>query len=82
MKKLFVTMTLEMTVPDDWELVTTSGETDVIKLPDGTFLDMTFEPLVATDPEETWASSDDEEFLDDLVAMVEIEDVHYEFEAQ
>ncbi len=78
MKKLIVTMTLELTVPDDWELVTTSGDTDVVKLPNGTYLDMTFEPLVATDPEETWASSEDDQLLDDLVDRVEFEDVRYE----
>lgn len=79
MKKLHVTLELEMSVPDDWELVETSEGTPVIKLPDGTFLDMAMEPLFAVDPEETWASTDDDEQLNDILDMVDTETAHYEF---
>ncbi len=79
MKKLNVTITLQMTVPDDWELVQTSGAGHVVKLPDNQFLDLTFEPMLASDPEETWSSTDDEDLLNDLLDMVDSEDVHYEF---
>ena len=34
MKKLNVTLKLEMTVPDEWELISTSDGGQVIKLPD------------------------------------------------
>ena len=54
MKKLNVTIQLEMTVPDDWELVDTSEGTPVIKLPDGKFMDIAIEPLFAADPEDLW----------------------------
>ncbi len=77
MKKLSVTMKLEMSIPDDWELVKTSTGVDVIKLPNNQFLDLTFEPLVATDPEETWTSTDDEDFLNEILDMVDSEDVVY-----
>ena len=77
MKKLSVTMKLEMSIPDDWELVKTSTGVDVIKLPNNQFLDLTFEPLVAADPEETWTSTDDEDFLNEVLDMVESEDVAY-----
>lgn len=79
MKKLNVTIKLEMNVPGDWELVQTSEGTPVIKLPDGQFLDLAIEPLFATDPEETWASTDSEEELNEILDMVESEEVVYEF---
>ena len=40
MKKLNVTIRLEMSVPDDWELVETSEGTPVLKLPNDMFLDL------------------------------------------
>ena len=47
MKKLHVTIKLEMSVPDDWELVETSEGTPVLKLPTGQFLDLAIERLRA-----------------------------------
>jgi len=79
MKKLNVTIKLEMSVPDDWELAETSEGTHVLKLPNQQYLDIAIEPLFASDPEESWASTDDEEVLDDLLDMVESEEVSYEF---
>lgn len=81
MKKLNITIQLEMSVPDDWELVETSEGTPVVKLPNGLFMDMAIEPLFATDPEETWASTEDDEVLNDILDMVESEEVVYEFSA-
>lgn len=78
MKKLHVTIQLEMTIPDDWELVKTSGGGDVLKTGDNQFLDVTFEPMMATDPEDTWSSTDDEDELNKLLDMVDSEDVRYE----
>jgi hypothetical protein len=79
MKKLKVTMHLEMSVPDDWTLVQTSAGGQVVKLSDGQFLDLTFEPMLANDPEQTWSSTDDDEVLNTLLDMVDSEDVSYEF---
>jgi hypothetical protein len=79
MKKLNVTIQLEMSVPDDWELVETSEGTPVLKLPNGTFMDVAIEPLFATDPEETWSSTDDDDVLNDVLDMVDSESVTYEF---
>ena len=79
MKKLSVTIQLEMSVPDDWEVVQTSEGTPVIKLPDGQYLDLAIEPLFATDPEDIWRSTDDEEVLDEFLEMVETEEVSYTF---
>ena len=79
MKKLNVTIQLEMSVPDDWELVDTSEGTPVLKLPNSTFMDVAIEPLLATNPEETWTSTDDDDVLNDVLDMVDSESVTYEF---
>ena len=81
MKKLNVTIQLEMTVPDDWELVDTSEGTPVIKLPGGKFMDIAIEPLFATDPEDMWSSTDSEDELHEVLDRVESEAVTYEFVA-
>ena len=78
MKKLRVTITVEMSVPDNWELTTTSEGGQVVKLPDGQYLDLAIEPLFASDPEDTWSSTDDDAVLNDILDMVESEVVAYE----
>jgi len=79
MKKLNVTIQLEMTVPDDWQLVETSEGTPVIQMADNKFLDLAIEPLFANDPEDMWSSSENEDELDEVLEMVESEEVAYEF---
>ena len=79
MKKLNVTIKLEMLVPDDWTLAQTSEGGQVVKLPNNQFLDLAIEPLFATDPEETWSSTEDDDALNDILDMVESEEVIYEF---
>ena len=79
MKKLHVHIKLDMSVPDDWELVTTSEGTLVLRLPNGQYLDLAIEPLFASDPEETWSSTQDEDQLEDILDMVDSEEVSYEF---
>ena len=79
MKKLIVTITLEMSVPDDWDLFETSEGGQVIKMPDNQFLDIAIEPLFATDPEDNWSTTDSDDELETILDMVESEDVSYEF---
>ena len=79
MKKLNVTIQLEMSVPDDWSLVETSEGTPVLQLPDGTFMDLAIEPLFANDPEDMWSSSENEDELNEVLEMVESEEVAYDF---
>ena len=79
MKKLNVTIQLEMSVPDDWSLVETSEGTPVIQMADGKFLDIAIEPLFATDPEDMWSSTESEDELNDVLDMVDSEAVTYEF---
>ena len=79
MKNLKVTIELEMSVPDDWQLVATSEDSPVLQLPNGVFMDIAIEPLFASNPEEIWSSTDDEDTLNDILDMVESEAVTYEF---
>ncbi len=79
MKKLKVSIQLEMSVPDDWMIVETSEGTPVLKLPNGQFLDIAIEPLFAADPEDIWSNTEDEAVLNDILDMVESEVVAYEF---
>ena len=79
MKKLKVMIQLEMTVPDDWEVVETSEGTPVLKLPNGQYLDLAIEPLFARDPEDVWASADTDDALNDVLDLVDSEEVSYEF---
>ena len=79
MKKLNVTIQIEMNVPDDWLIHATTAGTPVLKLPNGQFMDLAIEPLFADNPEETWSSTDNEDTLNDVLDMVESEAVSYEF---
>lgn len=78
MKSLSVTIKLELLVPDEWELVKTAEGAEVLKMEDGHYLDLTFEPMVAADIEDTWTNAVDEVFMGELLNMVESEDVTYE----
>ena len=79
MKKLNVTIQLEMSVPDDWSLVETSEGTPVLQMADGRFMDIAIEALFSTDPEDLWSSTESEDELNDVLDMVESEAVTYEF---
>jgi hypothetical protein len=77
MKKLKVTVQVEMSVPDDWELSTTSEGGQVVKMAEGQYLDLAIEPLFASDPEDTWTSTDSDDELNDILDMVESEEVTF-----
>ncbi len=78
-KKLEITLKLYMHVPDDWELHRSVYETDMIKLPNGQYLDMTYAPMVSAHPEEGWTTEGTYGLLEELTHMAEHEDVAYEF---
>ena len=80
MKRLTVTITLEMAVPDEWELRQTSEGVEVIQMEEHRFLDLTFEPILATDIDGTWTNAADDAFVDELVEMVESENINYRVE--
>jgi hypothetical protein len=81
MKKLKVTIQLDMTVPEGWELVQTSEGTPVIRMPGGTYLDLAVEPLYAADPEGNWSGTASDEELEEFLELVDSEEVSYEFVA-
>ncbi|MBI4985837.1 MAG: hypothetical protein HZC24_10995 [Rhodocyclales bacterium] len=78
MKKLSVTIRLELEIPDEWALHSTSEGTDVLRIGQGQYMDLTFEPMLTKDPEGTWSNSADDEFMNALMDMVVAEDVAYE----
>jgi hypothetical protein len=80
-KKLSVTITLTMDVPDHWDVVSTSEGADVLKIGDSQFLDLTFEPMVTADVEGEWTNEVTDEFINTLFEMVETEEVTYEVTA-
>lgn len=77
-KKLAVTITLNLDVPDHWEVVSTSEGADVLKIGEGEYLDLTFEPMVTKDIEAEWTNAVSDEFINSLFEMVESEEVSYE----
>lgn len=77
-KKLHVNIELEMTVPDDWQIAETDDGIGVLKMADGKFLDLTFEPMVAADLDGAWSNDVSEDFMNELLDMVDAESVAYE----
>lgn len=78
MKKLKVTIELEMSVPDDWAIETSSEGTAIIKMAPHQYLDLAVEPLFTDDPEATWSSAEDDQELDSILEKIEHESVTYE----
>lgn len=80
MKKLQVTITLGMEVPDSWELVEHQEGFTVLDIGDGTFLDMTFTPMITRDDSEgaEWSNDYDDEFADAVLDMVKEYDTEME----
>jgi hypothetical protein len=77
-KKLTVSIELELTVPDDWQIIETTDGIGVLKIAPDQFLDLTFEPMVTSDVEGSWTNAVSEDFMEDLMDMVESESVAYE----
>jgi hypothetical protein len=61
MKKLNITITLGMEVPDHWEVVKDEDGADVINIGDGRYLDLAFTPMMTDD------NSNDAEWINDYV---------------
>lgn len=78
MKRLSVTIRLEMEVPDAWTVRETSEGTSVLSIGNGQYMDLSFEPLLTDDIEGVWTDSADEDFLNDVLDMVVSEDVQYD----
>ena len=78
MKKLTVTIKMEMEVPDDWALEKTSDGIDILKVAHGRYLDVSAEPLIADDTVGTWSTDYDDDFANQIYDMVSTEDISYD----
>ena len=78
MKKLIVTIKLEMEVPDDWAVEKTDNGIDILRIGEGQFLDMSAETLVSADKDGTWTTDYDDDFANRIFDMVSSEEISYE----
>lgn len=77
MKKLQVTITLDMDIPEDWTLLDHPDGVPVLAVGDGSYMYMSFLPMFTKElePESNWTSECSDKFSDDIVEMVQGEDV-------
>jgi hypothetical protein len=77
MKKLLVTVQVELDIPDTWDLVEHPDGVQAIKLDDGRYMYMSFLPMFTTDPDAgaEWSSECSDEFSNEILDMVADEDV-------
>lgn len=82
MKKLLVTVQVELDIPDSWTLVEHPDEVQAIKLDDGQFMYMSFLPMFTKDPHQgaEWSSECPDAFTESLLDMVADEEVLMKFE--
>lgn len=80
MKKLFVTVELEMEVPDSWELVQSEDYGAIIKMEDGKYLDMTYEPMISENLDDGWTNGYTDEFMNMVMEMVQVESTTMELD--
>ncbi len=77
MKKLQVTITLDMDIPEDWMLLDHPDGVPVLAVGDGSYMYMSFLPMFTKElePESNWTSECSDKFSDEIVEMVQGEDV-------
>jgi len=77
MKKLEVSITLDMDIPDEWTILEHPDGVPVLNIGDGRYMYMSFLPMFTQElqPESDWTSECSDEFSDDVVKMVQGEDV-------
>ncbi|HSI44893.1 MAG TPA: hypothetical protein VK950_01850 [Methylophilus sp.] len=82
MKKILVTVQVELDIPDTWSLVEHPDEVQALKLDDGRYMYMSFLPMFTTELKEgaEWSSECTDEFSDELLDMVADEEVLMKFE--
>lgn len=82
MKKLLVNIQLEMDVPNDWELVEHPDSIQSIKMSDGTYMYMSFLPMLTKDFKAgaEWSSECSDDFTEEVLDMVADEEVALKWE--
>lgn len=78
MKKLVLTIKMEMEVPDTWVVEKTGDGIDILKIGEGKYLDMSAEPLVSDDKDGTWTADYDDDFANEIFDMISSEDISYD----
>lgn len=78
MRKLLVTIQVELDIPDTWDLVEHPDEVQAIKMDDGQYMHMSFLPMMTRDFNEDaeWSSECSDEFTEKVLDMVAEEDVY------
>ena len=79
MKKLAVTIRMEMEIPEEWELKETPDGFVVLKLAEDQYLDFTYEPMVTDDIKGRWSNDVDDDFMDLIEDMMVVEQTSYKF---
>jgi len=82
MKKLLVTIQVELDIPETWELVEHPDQVQAIKMDDGQYMHMSFLPMMTKDFNEDaeWSSECSDEFTEKVLDMVSDEDVYMKLE--
>ena len=81
MKKLQVTIKLDMEVPEDWQLRDHPDGVPVLTIGNGRYMYLSFLPMFTAQmaPESEWTSECSEAFSQAVVDMVEDEQVNMRF---
>jgi len=77
MRKLLVTIQVELDIPNNWELVEHPDQVQAIKMDDGQYMHMSFLPMLTTDfvEDAEWSSECSDEFTESILDMVADEEV-------
>jgi hypothetical protein len=78
MRKLLVTIQLELDIPNNWELVEHPDKVQAIKMDDGQYMHMSFLPMLTRDfiEDAEWSSECPDEFTESILDMVADEVVY------
>ncbi|OIQ83217.1 hypothetical protein GALL_349800 [mine drainage metagenome] len=76
MKKLQVTIMLDMEVPDAWTLFEHPDGLTVLDIGDGKFMDITYIPMTTSEAQSgaTWSSAGQDEFISSVLDMIQGEE--------
>lgn len=77
MKKLLVTIQLELDIPDTWDLVDHPDQVQAIKMDNGQYMHMSFLPMMTTEFKAgaEWSSECPDKFTEEVLDMVADEEV-------
>jgi hypothetical protein len=77
MKRLKVTIDLDMDIPEDWDIVDHPDGVPVLSIGDGKYMYMSFLPMFTEElePESNWTSECPDEFSTEVLDMVQSEEV-------